>query len=439
MTVIRVYAVAAAAIAAILVAASVSAAGGAAPRGHTAPKISGTVSIISEATGAEQEHFKNVLADFEKLYPDIDTKYTSAGRNLTTILSTAVAGGNPPDMALIPQPGYMRELVKKKALKPITFMKKTIKRDWSPGWLALGSVGGKLYGLYLKGANKSTIWYNVKLFKNAGVKTPKTFSALLKAAKTLKASGTKAYSIGGGDGWTLTDLFENIYLRQSGGALYDKLSVHKIKWTHPSVKAALRTMAKIFGDSSNIAGGTSGALQTVFADSVTQAFGPNPKAAMVLEADFVGGVITGSTNAKPGTDFNYFPWPSIDPGTRTNVVAGGDAVVMFRNNPATRALMKYFGTARAATVYAKQGGFSSPNKRVKGSAYHDPIARRAALGLSHAKVVRFDMSDLQPAAFGGTAGQGMWKLFQDLLKNPKNVNQIASQLESAAAKAYGKK
>ena len=92
-------------------------------------------------------------------------------------------------------------------------------------------MNGKLYGLYLKGANKSTIWYNVKLFKNAGVKTPKTFS-VLKVAKTLKASGTRAYSIGGGDGWTLTDLFENIYLRQAGGAMYDKLSTHKIKWTH---------------------------------------------------------------------------------------------------------------------------------------------------------------------------------------------------------------
>jgi alpha-glucoside transport system substrate-binding protein len=435
MTVMRVYAVAAAAIAAILVAAS--AAGGAAPKGQAAAKISGTVSIISEATGAEQQHFLNVLKDFEKLYPDIDTKYTSAGRNLTTLLSTQVAGGNPPDMALIPQPGFMRELVKKKALKPITFMRSTIKRDWSPGWLSLGSVNGKLYGLYLKGANKSTIWYNVKLFKNAGVKTPKTFNALLKAAKTLKASGTKAYSIGGGDGWTLTDLFENIYLRQSGGALYDKLAAHKIKWTHPSVKTALKTMGKIFSDSSNIAGGTSGALETVFADSVTQAFGPNPKAAMVLEADFVGGVITGSTNAKPGTDFNFFAWPAIKPGSRADVVAGGDAVVMFRDKPAIRALMKYFGTARAATVYAKQGGFSSPNKRVKGSAYHDAIGRRAALALARAKVVRFDMSDLQPAAFGGTAGQGMWKLFQDLLKDPKDVNSIASKLEAAAAKAYG--
>ncbi len=33
-----------------------------------------------------------------------------------------------------------------------------------------------------------------------------------------------AYSIGGADGWTLTDLFENIYLRQAGPEKYDQLS-----------------------------------------------------------------------------------------------------------------------------------------------------------------------------------------------------------------------
>jgi alpha-glucoside transport system substrate-binding protein len=430
----RIYAAAAAAVAVVLVAAS--AAGGGASKQHAAAKISGTVSIISEATGPEQTHFKNVLKDFQKLYPNVETKYTSAGRNLSTILATAVAGGNPPDIALIPQPGLMKDMIKKHALKPITFMRARIKRDWPSGWLQTGTVNGKLYGLYLKGANKSTVWYNVKLFKQAGIKNPKTFAGLLKAAKTLKASGTRAYSIGGGDGWTLTDLFENIYLKQAGPVLYDKLAKHKIKWTHPSVKRALKTMARIFSDTGNIAGGTAGALQTVFADSVTQVFGKNPKAAMVLEADFVEGVITGSTSAKPGTDFNYFPFPAIAKGSSKRILAGGDAVVMFRDNPANRALVRYFGTARAATVWAKQGGFTSPNKRVKASAYHDPIARRAASTLAHAKVVRYDLSDLQPSAFGGTPGQGEWKLMQDLLKNPKNVNSIARQLESAAAKAY---
>ena len=49
---------------------------------------------------------------------------------------------------------------------------------------------------------------------------------------------------------------------------------------------------------------------------------------------------------------------------------------------------------------------------------------------------RFDLSDLQPSAFGGTVGQGEFKLFQDFLNNPSDVDGIAQKLEDAAAKAY---
>jgi alpha-glucoside transport system substrate-binding protein len=50
----------------------------------------------------------------------------------------------------------------------------------------------------------------------------------------------------------------------------------------------------------------------------------------------------------------------------------------------------------------------------------------------------FDMSDNQPPAFGATAGQGEWGLFQKFLQNPKNISGIQQQLESAAAAAYKK-
>ena len=75
------------------------------------------------------------------------------------------------------------------------------------------------------------------------------------------------------------------------------------------------------------------------------------------------------------------------------------------------------GAPDAATVWAKLGGFTSPNKNVKLSSYSDPLQRRTAAALANATVFRFDMSDLQPAAFGATAGQGEWKLFQDFVSS----------------------
>ncbi len=397
--------------------------------------VSGKISVIAVWTGEEQKNFEAVLAGFHKKYPDVDVKYTSGGDNTPTILSTAVQGGNPPDVAALPQPGLLRDFAKKGALKPITFAKGTISKNYAPVWLGLGTVNGKLYGLVFKGANKSTIWYNVKAFKQAGVQPPKTFDQLIKIAGTLKASGVTPFSIGGADGWTLTDLFENIYLRQAGPAKYDQLATHKIKWTDPSVTAALKTMAQVLGNSSYIAGGTSGALQTDFPTSVSQAFSTPPKAAMVIEADFVGGVIKSSTKAKARTGFNVFPFPSVK-GSPPSVVGAGDTVVMFKDNPASRALVSYLATPQAATIWAQRGGFSSPNKKVSRSAYPDEITKATALALAQAKIFRFDLSDLQPSSFGGTVGQGEFKLFQDFLKNPSNVSGIAKQLEASAAKAY---
>ena len=58
--------------------------------------------------------------------------------------------------------------------------------------------------------------------------------------------------------------------------------------------------------------------------------------------------------------------------------------------------------------------------------------------IAQAKTVVFDMSDEQPASFGATTGQGEWGIFQDFLRNPKDVTGIQKKLEAAAAAAYKK-
>jgi alpha-glucoside transport system substrate-binding protein len=396
---------------------------------------SGTISLMGIWVATEQKSIQAVLDGFKQKCPDVTVKYNPAGDNIVTVLATAVQGGNPPDLATIAQPGTIREYADRGEIQPIDFAKDTISANYTPDAVELGTIDGKLYSFLFKGANKSTVWYNVPLFEDAGVEAPKTWDEFLQAAQTIKASGVPAYSIGGADGWTLTDLFENIYLRTAGPDKYDQLATHEIPWTDQSVKDALAEMAKIFSDTDNIAGGSNGALQTDFPTSVTNAFSDNPKAAMVLEADFVEGEIVNSTNAKPETGFNVFDFPSIN-DSPPSVVGGGDQVVMFKDSPAARALVEYLATPEAAEIWVRRGGFSSPNKGVPEDAYQDPLLRDTATALANAENFRFDLSDLQPSAFGGTVGQGEFKLFQDFLANPSDIDGITQKLEAAAAKAY---
>ncbi len=402
-----------------------------------AKKVSGNLSIVGVWTAQEQKSFQAVLDGFKKVQPNVKVKYNPAGDNVPTVLSTAVQGGNPPDLASIAQPGLIKDFQKRGAVKPIDFAKGDITANFPADIAKLGTINGKLYSFVFKAANKSTVWYNVKAFTDAGVKPAANWDDFTKNAATLKSSGTPAYSIGGADGWTLTDLFENIYLRQAGPDKYDQLTTHSIPWTDPSVKTALKTMGEILGDKSNLAGGTSGSTGTDFPGSVTKVFTDPAKAAQVIEGDFVPGVVAGKTKLKPKTGFNVFPFPAIG-SAENNVVGGGDSIVMFKSSPASQALVKYLASPEAAQIWAKRGGFSSANKKLADSAYPDDITRTTATAIAKADTFRFDMSDLEPASFGGTPGQGEWKILQDFLSNPKNVDGTASKLEAGATKAFKK-
>src|SRR5436190_2058607 len=189
--------------------------------------VKGNISIVGIWVAQEQKNFLRVVSAFNKQYPNVKVKYNPAGDNTPTVLATALSGGRPPDLASVGQPGLVQQFQKQGKLKSLDFARSVVEKNFNPDVVKLGEIGGKLYSIIPKGANKSTVWYNVQAFKNAGIQPPKTWDDFLKAAQTLKASGTPAYSLGGADGWTLTDLFENIYIRQAGADKYDQLPKHQ--------------------------------------------------------------------------------------------------------------------------------------------------------------------------------------------------------------------
>jgi len=69
--------------------------------------VSGSLSMMAIWAGEEQASFQAVIDGFTELYPNVTVKYTSGGDNIVTVLSTAVEGGNPPDIATVSQPGTM--------------------------------------------------------------------------------------------------------------------------------------------------------------------------------------------------------------------------------------------------------------------------------------------------------------------------------------------
>jgi ABC-type glycerol-3-phosphate transport system substrate-binding protein len=265
---------------------------------------------------------------------------------------------------------------------------------------------------------------------------PDNVDGLVSLAHRLARSGVPAFAVGGADEWTLADWFSNLYLRLAGPARYDLLAAHRIPWTDPSVKTTLHVLARLLSPNV-IAGRARGALTTSYQASVRETFAARPAAAMVFEGDFVTGIISSDTHALLGVDADVFPFPAVGrPGPME--IAGGDAAVLLRRSPAGDAFIRYLASPQAAAIWAARGGFVSPNINLGLSVYPDPISRFVARALLEAGGnFRFSLSDLTPASFGGTEGQGMRKILQRFLVN-RDVNATAARLERAAGEAYGR-
>jgi ABC-type glycerol-3-phosphate transport system substrate-binding protein len=394
------------------------------------------VEVAAVWSKTEEANFKEVLQRFSD-NTGAQYTFTSTGDAIGTVLGSRIASNSPPDVAILPQPGLLHDLAAKGSLKELdSATADLVSQNYASNWKDLGTVNGKFYGVFYKVTDKSFVWYNVNAFKQAGVTPPKTLQDTATTLATLAASGVKPLTVAGADGWTLTDWFENVYLRTAGPDKYEQLTKHQILWTDPSVKMALQALAALFQDQ-YIPGGRSQALQTSFPDSEANIAGSPPKAAMVFEGDFVEGTLISTSHMTPGTDFNFFTFPDATSGAPPSVVVGGDVAVRLTDNTAGAELIKYLASPEAAEIWAAKGGYNSANKKMDTSKFPDAVSNATAKALANAQVVKFDMSDQAPAAFGATTGSGEWADLQAWLKNPNDFDTAQKQLEKDAKAAYG--
>lgn len=419
-----------------------STASGPATSAPSMPDLMGTsFTILGQWTGAEQQAFQAVIDAFDKATGATGHYTAAAGGNQAGVLATKVQGGTPPDVAMLALPGAISQYAKAgKAQAVDADVAAAVAANYASVWTKLATVDGKVYGVPFDASNKSTVWYRTKAFSDAGISNPPaTWENLLADGKTLSSSGVSVpISVGGGDGWTLTDWFENVYIRTAGLDQYDKLTHHQIPWTDPSVTAALTVLKQLWGDSSLI-GSPDSALKVTFPQSVDNVFSKDAKSAIVFEGSFVATQIVGDKlPAKVGTDAKFFAFPSVK-GSQPAIVGGGDFAVGFTANKAVQPFLKYLASPEAvkALVSSPGSGFLSANKNVPSSAYPDPTSAELAKQIvSVGDNFRFDMSDQAPAAFGGTPNQGEWGILQQFLRNG-DIQGTQKALEKAAGQAKG--
>jgi alpha-glucoside transport system substrate-binding protein len=394
---------------ALLVVAGFAFAGGSqSPSSTSGAKV---VKVFGAFVDQEEVRFNEAMKPFEAR-TGIDVQY-EASKEFETLIFVQVEGGNPPDVAALPQPGLMNKLADRGALVPLwPGIKDIISKNYAPVWLELGSYKGTTYGVFHRVNMKSLVWYPKKAWEDAGLTTPTTWSEL--EALENKAIGqgqvpwTVGFESGGATGWVGTDWVEDIMLRTAGPQVYDQWVKHQIPFNDPRVKNAVQIMGKRLRDPKYVYGGPQYVLTTYFGDAPNIMFDNPPKAWMHKQGNFITGFFPENIQANLDAEVGLFGFPQIDSQWGTPALGGGDQFTMFNDRPEVRQFMEYLATWESGKSWAAAGGALFPYKTQDLNAYPTAIERKQAELLLNAKVFRFDASDLMPAEVGaGTFWTGM--------------------------------
>ncbi len=396
------------------------------------------ISILVVWGGDELENFKAMAKPFEDS-TGIKINIEST-RDINAVLTTRVIAGNPPDLATLPNPGVLREFALQKKIIPLeenSFIEK-VKKEHGQSWFELGSYDEKLYGIFIKAALKSLVWYNPQAFNTSGYQIPKTFEELQKLTRRIAKDDRKPWSIGlesgAASGWPATDWIEDILLINFGADFYDKWTNHQITWTHPNIKTAWKLFGDIVLNDQYVYGGKQGVLSTNFGEAVYPLFREKPLAYLHHQATFIQSFIQQQfPNLKPVQDFSFFQFPGLEPNKPSPIIVAADVLVMLKNKKPNLRLIKYLASAQAQEIWVKRGGSLAPNKMVKLDSYPDQLSQNAAEIVQNATAFRFDASDLMPAE----VNNAFCKSALDFV-NGKNLDDILNHIEQVANEAYGK-
>ncbi|MEO0540946.1 MAG: ABC transporter substrate-binding protein, partial [Cyanobacteria bacterium P01_A01_bin.105] len=344
--------------------------------------------ILGSLTGVGQDIIEEALAPLtdatgiEIIYEGTDA--------FATVLPIRVEGGDPPDIALFPQPGLMADLARSGDMVPLEL---DLGAAYAADWIDLGSVDETLYGVWMRADLKSLVWYSPGAFEQAGYAIPRTWDELIALSDQMVAEGQVPWCLamesGDASGWVGTDWIEDILLRTAGPTVYDQWVAHDIPFTAEPIQAALEQFGQIALNPDYVYGGSTGVISIPFGDSPTPLFADPPGCYLHRQASFIADFLPESV--VPGEDVQVFLLPGAAPDPP--LLTGGLVFGLLKDTPAGRQVMDYLATVEPHQSWAARG-YISPHQAVDLSTYPNDLVRQQAEILQQATTIRFDGSDL---------------------------------------------
>lgn len=347
-------------------------------------------------------------------------------------LMNRIDGPNPPDLALVPQPGLLAELAPD--LVDLTDYVKAdkLRRDFGDYMIDQTTVDGSVVGAPIKAALKSLVWYRPDSFAARGYAVPETFTELLALSDLMVANAETPWcnyiESGSATGWMGTDWIEDLILTTEGPAVYDQWVGHDILFQDLRVQSAFEQYQQMVDTAGYVHDRANMLALDFFRNALPLGDGD---CLMHKQASFFAAAIT-----QFGFDldeFATFEFPYGDPAFADASMGGADYVAAVTDSIEVRQLVKFMTSPRFGKVAIADSatGWILPNTRFQIHRYGDDLTREHAVTVRTAIAAdqfRFDGSDLMPPEVG--AGS-FWTGIVDLVSGTKTIPQVLNDIDAS--------
>lgn len=395
-----------------------------------------SVSVYTSIVDPESQEQIDSYKPFEKC-TGVKIDYEGS-REFEAQLPVRITAGNAPDIAYIPQPGFLKSLVadfpKAVVAAPQAVIDNATKY-YTDAWVNYGSVDGTLYATPLGANVKSFVWYSPKEFKDKGYEIPTTLDELMALTAKIAADGRIPWCAGieSGDatGWPATDFLEDMVLRVAGTDAYDKWVTHEIPFDDPAIVASLGAVGDILKNPDYVNGGL-GDVRSIAAAPWNEAGNgiPDETCSLHRAANFYQANWDKSLDVSKDGDVFAFYLPGKTAEDKP-LLGGGEFVTAFSDRPEVQAFHAYLSSPQWADAKAQVTGqgWISANTGFDGSLLKSPIDQLSyQLLTDESYQFRFDGSDMMPGEVGTGA---FWKQMTDWFVTDISDKQVLSNIDAA--------
>lgn len=402
--------------------------------------LQGTTVIISGPESSDVE--AGALQDALDIFGDrtgIDIQYTGA-RDFSDQINIQISAGNPPDIAIFPQPGKAADFARDGEILPLPArLTEIVNASWPSAWVAFGNVDGTQYSIPTKADLKSLVWYQPDRFEAEGYEVPETWGEFRALIDQMIADGHTPLCVGTesgpATGWLFTDWVEDVMLRLYTAEQYDAWVAGDLLFSSDEVRSAWTEVLDIWNAPGAVfaSGGTISA--TPFQDNTEPLV--DGTCLMHRQASFFASFFPAGTAYADGSegavDVFYLPAATVEDRP---VLAAGTIASAFRDAPEVWAVMEYLASAEYAVERQKAQKARSGNQLSgflsaalnQDLTYYSPLEQSFLEILNTATVARFDASDLMPAAVG--AGT-FWTVGTDAVNGQKSIEEATAEIDDS--------